>query len=330
MGTGRGYIAGMGASGTAALGATGYYGVPTPQRTATEEYNQSLFLNPEGTWAASTNLPGARNNCSVSQSGTVNAAYAAGGSNGGAPYAPDTPTVEYNGSSWTAGGALSTGRLSAGSGGTLTAGLTWGGFLGPGSGTNTNTTEEYNGTAWTGGGNLPGPQRECYGDGTQTDSIFGGSFGQPNVTAAKYDGSSWTAISNLPAGRFASSGAGTSSAFVLAGGFPSAVTLEWDGSSWTATGNNIPNSPVYALAAGGVQTSALFYGGDSGGNVSSTFFYDGTSFTTRANMAQSQSTDNSGDAGSCLAIGGGSPAISVEEWDESAAGTATASTLTTS
>ena len=304
-------------TGSAALTAGGQ--TPSAIVDTTQEYNQSLFLNPEGTWAASTNLPGARNNCSVSQSGTVNAAYAAGGSNGGAPYAPDTPTVEYDGSSWTAGGALSTGRLSAGSGGTLTAGLTWGGFLGPGSGTNTNTTEEYNGTSWTGGGNLPGPQRECYGDGTQTDSIFGGSFGQPNVTAAKYDGSSWTAISNLPAGRFAGSGAGNSSAFVLAGGFPSAVTLEWNGSSWAATGNNIPNSPVYALAAGGVQTSALFYGGDTGTLTASTFFYDGTAFTTRANMAQSQSTDNSGSSGSCLAIGGGSPAVTVEEYTDGTA-----------
>ena len=76
---------------------------------------------------------------------------------------------------------------------------------------------------------------------------------------------------------------------------------------------------MYALAAGGVQTSALFYGGDSGGEVSSTFFYDGTSFTTRANMAQSQSTDNSGSSGSCLAIGGGSPAVSVEEYTDGTA-----------
>ena len=298
---------------------------------ATYEYNSNILSPTTGVWAASTNLPGTRGNGSVSQSGTTSAAYYAGGSNPGAPYAPDTPTIEYNGSSWTAGGALSTGRISAGSGGTLTAGLTWGGFLGPGTGDNTNTTEEYNGTSWTGGGNLPTPQRECYGDGTQTDSIFGGSFGAPNVTALKYDGSSWTAISNLPSGRFGAAGAGNSSAFVLAGGAPNKTTLEWNGSSWGA-GGDVPTSPLFAMAAGGTQTSALFYGGEGGGVglLSSTFFYNGTAMESRSNMTQSQSTDNSGDAGSCLAMGGGSPAISVEEWDESAAGTATASTLTTS
>ena len=321
------------AGGGTATAAIGFAGDKNPGASNdTEEYSSNILSPRTGVWAASTNLPGTRDNGSVSQSGTTSAAYYAGGSNPGAPYTPDTPTIEYNGSSWTAGGNLSTGRISAGSGGTLTAGLTWGGFQGPGVGDNTNTTEEYNGTSWTGGGNLPTPQRECYGDGTQTDSIFGGSFGAPNVTALKYDGSSWTAISNLPAGRFGAAGAGNSSAFVLAGGAPNKTTLEWNGSSWGA-GGDVPTSPLFAMAAGGTQTSALFYGGEGGspsGLLAGTFFYNGTAMESRSNMTQSQSTDNSGDAGSCLAIGGGSPAISVEEWDESAAGTATASTLTTS
>jgi len=321
-----------GGAGTATA-AIGFAGDLNPGASnATEEYNSNILSPVTGVWASSTNLPQAHNGSGASSnSGTTDAAYIAGGVTGTTPYSTDTATEEYNGTSWTSGGALSTGRISAGGAGTLTSGLTWGGYQGPGVSDNTNTTEEYNGTSWTSGGNLPTAQRECYGDGTQTASIFGGSFtGGTTSNAATYNGSSWTSITSLPGGRFGGAGAGSPSAFVLSGGAPNPDTLEWNGSSWTSSGN-VPLSPIFAMAAGGVQTSALFYGGESSGSlISNTFFYNGTAMETRSSMAQSQATDNSGDAGSCLAIGGGSPAISVEEWDETALGNITSSTLTTS
>jgi hypothetical protein len=53
-------------------------------------------------------------------------------------------TEEYNGTSWTAGGALLQTSYQAGASGTQTAGLLFGGQPGP-----TGSTHEYNGTSWT-------------------------------------------------------------------------------------------------------------------------------------------------------------------------------------
>jgi hypothetical protein len=93
-----------------------------------------------------TAMPEAK--ASHSGAGILTAGYVTGGNKNGSPsYA--TATLEYDGSTWTAGGNLNTGRTGAsGSAGTQTAGIFFGGYDGTSA---TAITELYDGTAWSSG-----------------------------------------------------------------------------------------------------------------------------------------------------------------------------------
>ena len=77
-------------------------------------------------------------------------------------------TEEYNGSGWSAGGNLGTGRSAWKCRGTQTAGLIAGGY----NGSNFNISEDYDGTSWTSGNNIY-TARRVYGNlaGTQTAAL---------------------------------------------------------------------------------------------------------------------------------------------------------------
>ncbi len=80
--------------------------------------------------------------------GTQNAGIAFGGDNG---ISSVSCTEEYNGSSWSAGGALINQRRALAGAGTQTSALAFGGDNGISS---VSCTEEYNGTSWSAGGAL--------------------------------------------------------------------------------------------------------------------------------------------------------------------------------
>jgi hypothetical protein len=91
---------------------------------------------------------------------------------GGYPSGSGTnATEEYNGSTWTAGGNLNTGRQGGiGGAGIQTAGLAFGGAVAP-----STQTEEYDGSSWTNGGNLSTGRGAPGGAGLQTAALaFGG------------------------------------------------------------------------------------------------------------------------------------------------------------
>jgi hypothetical protein len=83
-----------------------------------------------------------------------------------------TATEEYDGTSWTAGGTLTTARqVLAGSRNTNSSFSFWWTLLR----SFTNATEEYNGTTWTAGGILNTARTALAGAGTQTAALaFGG------------------------------------------------------------------------------------------------------------------------------------------------------------
>ena len=101
--------------------------------------------------------------------GTQNAGLAFGGNY----FGRCNSTEEYNGSSWSAGGALITARCVAGAG-EQNAGLAFGGeYFAP-----VSCTEEYNGTSWTAGGALSTARYYLAGVGTQNAALaFGGTAG---------------------------------------------------------------------------------------------------------------------------------------------------------
>ena len=222
---------------------------------------------------------------------------------------------EYDGSTWTAVGALNTGRYLLGGSGTSTAALACGGKT-PGT---TAVTEEYGGSSWVSNpspsGDLGLARYSMASLGTQTASLI--CCGDPyTVNTEEYNGTTWTEVNNYPVTKYEIPGAGTQTAAIIPGGNSvpghsrTTTCFEYDGTSWAATG-------ALGTAGGynsifGIQTDAKL----CGNNPSSTLVqdYDGTSWTVGTALATARM--NEGSAGISTAgvvIGGGPTAITTVE-----------------
>lgn len=238
-------------------------------------------------WASGS--PMIFNRAYIAGFGTQTAAVGCGGYNS-PPATFETATEEYNGSGFSTGGALNTGRWGIRGAGSQTAGLAFFGIV-PGSPNRSVATEEYNGTSWTNGGNLSEGRYQGAAAGTQTAGLaFGGgpATASPPVTTAteEYDGSSWTngGALNTAIRDNASASAAPQTAAISFGGSNassfSAQSEEYDGSSWTVV--NSMNLARGVLGGSGIQTSALGYGGAGapGNSIAKTEVYDGTNWST--------------------------------------------------
>jgi len=299
----------------------------------TSETLKYRSINLLGTWSSGGNLATSRGGVAGSSNGTQTTAAAFGGNIGGSPPPSgvvSTATEEYDGTSWTSGGSLSTARSYLGGAGTQTSALAFGG-LGPqgqtGSpGTVRTETEEYNGTSWTSGGPLGTAKYGVGSCGTQTVALsFGGASTNPfinlgpntisNVTQ-EYDGTTWTAGGNYPTTILGAAAAGTQTSALGFGGFaPGAqnITNEYNGTSWTAGGNL--GTARYYLGGAGTQTSALGFGGFAPGALTATEAYNGTSWSTEGSMTTGRgSTATSGTQTAALAAGGAPQTAVTEEF----------------
>ena len=191
MGTARKRLAGAGTQ-TAGLA---FGGTDTTYSALTEEYDGSA-------WTTGGVLGNARND--LGGAGTQTAGLAFGGFNlafGPTPATRRTTlTEEYDGSAWTAGGALPTATSSMAGAGTQTVGLGFAGY----NTTYAVQTYEYDGSSWTAGGNLTTGRSKPGGTGTQTSALaFGGTVSGGGRTAAteQYDGTSWGAASSMSISR---------------------------------------------------------------------------------------------------------------------------------
>ena len=149
-------------------------------------------------------------------------------------------TEEYNGSSWTAGGALSTAGAYMGSTGIKTAALAIGGTMAPDNGAT--TTQDWDGTTWTtNSASINEGKATAAAAGTTTAAMIFGGFGGGGTSSAtvnteSWDGSSWTEVGNLATARDAIMGGQSSpntAAVAFGGQLPgsSAVsnsTEEWN------------------------------------------------------------------------------------------------------
>ena len=249
--------------------------------SAVEQYNGSG-------WATSPSLPG--NAQAGAGTGPETAALWTQGTTfpipgpGAAP--ASTASYEYNGSSWTSGGAQGTGKIMGGMSGTETAALAFGGRTTlPGGGPVTNTSEEYNGSSFSEGNNLNNGRSKIGFSGTQTAALgFGGD------------------ISNTASG--------------------TAATEEYDGTSWTSSGNL--NTSRRYIQGFGIQTSSLAFGGQN--NATLTEQYDGSTWTVKSTMGSGFATTQSSvspSASTGIAAGGytapfGATTNIAEEWNASA------------
>ena len=251
-------LSGQAGTQTAGLSFGGYIGPAFTTVKNTEEYNGT-------SWTSGGDINSPAGLDSAAGSGSQAAALSASGKSGGPPsytYPTITNSFEYDGSSWSGGGAVSNGRTVAGSAGTQTASLLFGGQ------SQSNKTEEYDGSSWTNGGNLPQGINRPGGTGTQTAAIQMGGHTDPpadfNVTNY-YDGSSWTAQpGTMNTARNSLGSSGTQTNCVIYGGYKysnpsgnSAATELWDGTSWTTTTSMATAGPTSQSPSGGDSSLAL-------------------------------------------------------------------------
>jgi len=276
-------------------------------------------------WASGGNINTTRRN--LAGFGTQTAGVIAGG------FVPpsSTATEKYDGTTWTTSGSLPTAKESTlGGAGTQTAGLVAGGS-GPDNGpAYSASTFEFNGSTWSPGGNLNqgGLSRRMVG--TQTATLgTGGYIGGGNFTNAteEYDGTNWTTGGNFPGTpNTYQHGAGTQTAAVNS--VPSGPTLGtfyYDGTSWTqASASGPPSGAFTGSGHQGSQTAFSTFG------PTSTGLWNGTSWTTSANLSTSRS--GGGDAGNSTSAlyAAGYTGANTNVTEEFTGDTLTTKTITTS
>ena len=229
--------------------------------------------------------------------GIETSAVAAGGFS---PAAPNTTSSEeYNGSSWSSGGTMNSGRRGfRGAGDSETAGRVMGGRAGPSS--SLTLHEEYDGTNWTVETALPGATQSNSAAGTSAASLTFGGYNPPSAlnTTLEWTGSAWTSGGNLNTARYNGAGfGGPTSAVMTTGQEPSASnkTEEYDGSAWTA-GNVYPSS-LEGVCAFGPQTNGVAAGGQSPYQTLAAV-YDGTSWTATTSLSAARQQTFKGGNGS--------------------------------
>jgi len=152
------------------------------------------------------------------------------------------------------------------------------------------TSASFNGSIWTAESTIPTPRNLCGGAGTGRNSllVFGGVIGMTTqVLTHLFNGTSWTAKGNLITARNAIGGCGTETAALavcglLGGSAYTNMVEKFNGTSWaSSTGYPFVN---HLNATVGTQTAALSTGGYNGAVLSSTYNFNGTTWTADASL----------------------------------------------
>jgi hypothetical protein len=317
---------------------------PPPNRAKAETWDGSSW-----TEVADLNTP--RHDLNGGAGPNASSAMTAGGSS------PNLAIAEvWNGSSWTEVGDLNTGRRNPTVSGVATSALASGGLISP---NRQSITESWNGSSWTEVADLNTARNSAAGAGTDNTAglLFGGNTAPGNTTTANtefFDGSSWTEVNNLATPRMSSGSAGTTTSAIMAGGTPGnkSDVEEWTttpadefvqihegqlffnstanafketitdipGATWASSG--ALNTPRGNAGASGLQTAALYFGGDGppGPAIANTEQYDGSSWTevNDLNVARGQQFfSNQGTQTAALSATGSPIATNVESWNGS-------------
>lgn len=336
LATGRQFIAGaVQAPSSASLAFSGF--VPGATSALTEEFNFTTNTITAAAWASGGALPGSGRQGYGVGTGTQTASIIAGG--------PPTSTQNefYDGSAWTNLASIPSGVTNSQGFGDSEELLMAGGNTGA---PYSALTYVYSrpGNSWTAvssPGNINTARALGAGCGALSTAgiIAGGDV--PGLTTAteSWNGSAWTTVNALPTATGNGVGScGTQTAgLIFSGENPgdstAEETYEWDGTNWTSGGNR--STGVRAVRGGaGTQTAALTFGGwlDPGGSVS-TEGYDGTSWSTRPNMAGAAANNfQTGTQTAALRAGGtdGPGYTAVEEFTSATSVAGPASNITTS
>ena len=130
-----------------------------------------------------------------------------------------------------------------------------------------------------------------------------------------FGSATWSSGNTAPGAYMSFAGAGTQSAYIKTmgnDGSPAPNPLsnesqEYNGTSWTG----VPNSPYSSRdpGQGGVQTAAIFFGGQGPSIVSTSISYDGSSFYGIPSMSNiRRSCNGTGSSSATITVGGAGPA----------------------
>ena len=287
-----------------------------------------------GSWASGGNLNTSRSNAGGAGIQTSAMMVGKDGS-------PQAIVEEYNGSSWTEVGDLTTGRNAKAMGANTEAVLAVGGYD-PGTSTGSLKTESWNGSSWTEVNDL-NVKREAMGTfGIYTAGIIasgferGGSPARP-VNVESWDGTNWTEVNNVNTGRSTSIGSGLQPSGILSGGAPAPATNlveSWDGTSWTEVADMNQNRGRYGGGSGTSNTAAMVFGGYADPPstvVANTEIWDGSSWTETTDLSTARNdiqASSNAPTSLSLAFGGLTPSetAATEEWTQALA----TQTITTS
>ena len=241
-----------------------------------------------GSWSSGGNLPTGRS--ANSGSGSTPAGFSMGGGTGPvASYVSATNT--YNGTAWTAGGAMTHTAAYAAACGTIPTTIYEGG----------------DGNAWTSIAALGFDGYQLKGAGDKANAFM--AQGYYSATGRLWNGSSWTTKSSVPQHNYNTSAVGTYNDASFLGGIavssgPGNVHLNWDGSAW----NTRTVMPVSG-GAGGVSSNAAptsdFW---VQATVPTTLNWNGSSWTTVGSLSTVRSGGASSGSSSAEGfLAGGTP-----------------------
>ena len=218
-----------------------------------------------------------------------------------------TYTGDYDGTSWSTGGAyaLTVGEVCGT--GTATAGLSTGGWN---SGFITHTGE-YDGSSWATTGSLSTGRYDANIGGTQSDAQVNRgreSSGSAGQSTEEYDGSSWSAGGNVGADERTAIGGGAAIASSwTVGGSGETAGFEYDGTSWSSGGDLSAAKTNGGHSNGGATDDRLIVGND-GSKTTDTETYNGTSWSAGPaygiTVGGVEKGTNASTASGALSIGG--------------------------
>jgi hypothetical protein len=293
---------------------------------------------PSGTWASGGTMPDTKMGGGSAGTQTANLQFG-GGTNAPLNGNQVDTTFSYDGTSWTAGGAMGTIRFAMGSfGASNTAAIAVAGSASPGSSSKAET-ESYNGTSWTEVADLLTARGEGLGAaGIQGAGLVFGGYDRPGTTnvtlTEQWNGTSWTEVNDLNTARQGPGGCGITTAALCIGGDltpQTAITEQWNGTSWTEV-NDLNKARNHA-ASSGTSTLALFFGGQAPGACAETEQWNGTSWTEVGDLSTGRyllGGSLAGTALSALAAGGGSSPAGTDATEEWTVSDTTVKTVTVS
>ena len=231
--------------------------------TTTQTYNGSI-------WAASpATLNTGRHYLTNTGLGTSTAGQIMGGE---VPVAVSPTYVvavseQFDGSTWTEVGDLTSSRIAIIGAGTQTAALAITGGAGDSPPDGSVLVESWDGTSWTAATATNDQRTYAMGGGTQTSALAAGGIIYPTIldSSETWNGSTWTEQVVMNTGReVGGRGVASDSSGIIFGGNYPGVTYSnlaevWNGSTWTEVGDMA--TARGAIGSDGTATAAIAAGG---------------------------------------------------------------------